>query len=108
MGNVRILAVLLALLVVAGCKERLEEGAAAEKAETAKEKKRAVRAEGKINIDGKLYPAAPAGVSETYCLVDGKQVPARWVKTKCENGQCVLYVEKDSTSATPAENRKGL
>lgn len=85
------IAIILALASLTGCKERLEEGAEIEK-------KRAVRKEGFVNVDGKLYPAAPAGITEAYCLVDGKQVPARLVRTKCENGKCVLYVVKDERS----------
>lgn len=111
MGNIRILAVLMALLALNASaidslteaqrkEQKAQEKAAREAAKAAKkaaelERKRAVRKEGMVNIDGKLYPAAPDWITEAYCLVDGKQVPARLVRTKCDNGQCKLYVIKD-------------
>lgn len=64
------IAIILALASLTGCKERLEEGAEIEK-------KRAVRKEGFVNVDGKLVPNPPAGISEVMVLVEG-----RWMREK--------------------------
>lgn len=67
----RMFCTMLAVLALAGCnKERLDEGA---------EKERAIRKDGKINVDGKLVDAPPAGIGETLVLVEG-----RWMRAKDE------------------------
>lgn len=75
------LAIAVTVLALAGCKERLEEGAEIDK-------KRAERKEGKVNVNGKLVDAPPVGVSEVMVLVDGKWHPAKNVEVRCVNGQC--------------------
>lgn len=83
------LSIVLALSILCGCTDREKPAKAPGPKPT-------------INVAGKQAPAPPLGISEPYTLVDGKWVPSRLVRTRCEHGQCKVYVIEETR--VPARN----